>query len=1010
MGDARWPQLKELLHQTLRRSGEERAAFLGNACGSDAELRRELESLAASHEDAGGFLEAPVSLAVSGAMRLLSTLDAWATPSPLLSLPERFAPGTLINGRYRIDGIVGEGGMGSVYRVSDMARSRTLALKAIRGRPHFVNLFKIEFRTLVELAHPHLARSYDFEPIAGSQDYCFTMEFVAGRDIFTATAGLRWPEIVDLIVQLCRVLAYVHNRGIVHRDIKPTNVLVRDDGTLKLVDFGLVGSGGDPDRLLGTPAYLAPELMPPGTGDHRSDLYSLGILFYQLLCRRLPFSGLAPQHLLRQHASSPLPFPDHLDVPAWVRNLVLRLCATLPSDRYRSANQVIEAINADGGLQHPIETAVTRESYVLSGRFVGRQEELTTLARFVDQRLGGRLGTSLFALVCGQSGMGKSRLVRELRHALQLNQQIFIDGNCFEGAAAEYGAVAEALAQIVPLVRARGGEALVERHLAELRKILPELFGDREVAASVPLVSAEAERLRLLDSVSGFLAEASRIVPYVLHLNDLQWAPKGSIDILNHLQRHINIEARKAVHVPLAVIGSYRPDETAGRPLQGWLDDIRDTAMILHLDPLQPQSMRRLLQSMFGLDDIPESFVTRVLEEAGGSPFFLEEVVRALVENGSVFVESGEWKTATAVGDLEIPASIVAALRRRLAMLMDPDQLGLMRILAAYQKPMALPMLARIAGIQQPAAQQALHDLTARHMVAAVGGQAMYRTAHDHLRTTVYADLGAMARSLHLRIADALVSASDRLPLSEVAHHYWLAQESSPALKFAVLAGEAALSVYANDEAIEHLEHALELLPPERIAERARVREQLADAHFLVGQYGPAKALLTDLGRDANTVIDGTRIQRKLGEVVAYADGTPNAAVDILWTAAGQLGATRPPAGARFFARTATALGRHVLQRAASPLLPIAVNEYERKRLAELAGIYLRISHLSFFGDPRLLFLPIFRAANVVDRLGESKEHAQVYAMLAVAFSGLNWRKRAFRYGEDAIAEAERVG
>ena len=130
----------------------------------------------------------------------------------------------------------------------------------------------------------------------------------------------------------------------------------------------------------------------------------------------------------------PLHIPDHLDVPSWLRNVVLRLCAKLPSDRYRSANQVIEAINADGGLQHPIETAVTRESYVLSGRFVGRHDELTTLSTFVDQRLGGHLSASPFALVCGQSGVGKSRLVRELRHALQLNRQTFIEGNCFEGA------------------------------------------------------------------------------------------------------------------------------------------------------------------------------------------------------------------------------------------------------------------------------------------------------------------------------------------------------------------------------------------------------------------------------------------------------------------------------------------------------------------------------------------------------------------------------------------------
>ena len=1004
MSAAKWPQLKELLDETLRRTGPERAAFLDEACGADAELRREVESLAAAHEDAGGFLEAPVSLAVSGATRLIAGLDTSATLSPLPAFPDRFQPGTLINGRYRIDGFAGEGGMGSVYRVSDLARSRTLALKTIRGRPHFLNLFKIEFRTLAELGHPHLALSYDFEPIAGTEDHCFTMEFVEGRDILRATEGMDWPGIVGLIVQLCRVLAYVHNRGIVHRDIKPTNVLVRDDGVLKLVDFGLVGSAGDANRVMGTPAYLAPELLHRGTGDHRADLYSLGVLSYRLLCRRMPFSRLA-----QSDAYSPPRIPDHVDLPAWLGQVILRLCARLPSDRYRSANQVIEAINADGGCHYPLETAVTRESYVLSGRFVGRHDELTALSAFVEQRLVERSTTGAFALVCGQSGIGKSRLVRELRHALQLNHQTFIEGNCFEGAAAEYGALAEALAQLVPLVRSRGGEALVERDLTDLVKIVPELGRGRAIAPRASLVSPEAERLRLLDSVAGFLADASRLLPFVFHINDLQWAHQGTVDILGHLQRRLGIDARQGIRVPLAVIGSYRPDETTGRPVESWLAGIQETATVIRLDPLPAHPMRRLLESMFGLEDIPDGFVARVIGEAGGSPFFLEEVVRALVENGSVFVESGTWKTATAVGDLEIPAGIVATLRRRLATLSDPDR-QVMRILAAYKKPMAVPLLARIADIRPEAAQEALHNLTVRNMATAVAGIELYRTAHDHLRTTVYGDLGSAAPGLHLQIARALEAASDDRPLSELAHHYWLAQDSPQALKFALLAGEAALSVYANDEAIEHLAHALVLLPSEQTAMRARAAEQLADANFLAGHYERAKALLMDVDGEAETRIVKTRIQRKLGEVVAYSEGTPGAAVDILWTAARQLGARRPPAGARFFARTATAVGRHFLQRAARPLIPVAARDAERVRLAELAGIYLRIGHLSFFADPRLLFLPVFRAANLVDRLGESKEHAQVYAMVAVACAGLGLSRRAIRYGEEAIREAERVG
>jgi tetratricopeptide (TPR) repeat protein len=1010
MSAARWPHLKELLNEALQRSGSERTAFLDDTCGDDAELRREVESLAAAHADAGGFLEAPVSLAVTGATRLIATLDTWATPAPVSAPRERFPLGTLINGRYRVEDIAGEGGMGSVYRVSDTALHRTLALKTIRGGPHFLNLFKIEFRTLAELTHPHLAQSYDFEPIAGSRDSCFTMEFVEGRNIFDVTDGAGWHGIVDSIVQLCRVLAYVHNRGLVHRDIKPTNVLVRDDGTIKLVDFGLVGTGSDAEYVMGTPAYLAPEIVRRETTDHRADLYSLGILLYQLLYRRLPFSGLAPSDVLYPHAHSSPRIPDRVDIPPWLGEVALRLSARLPSDRYRSANQVIEAINAAGSLHYPIETAVTRESYVLSGRFVGRQDELEKLSSFVADRLGERSAAGPFALVSGQSGIGKSRLVKELRHSLQLNDRTFIEGNCFEGAGSEYGAVGDAVRQLVPLVRSRGGEALVERGLAELATIVPELGRDREIAPRAPLVSAEAERLRLLDGVAAVLTDASRVFPYILHINDLQWAQRGTIDVLGHLQRRDAVEERRGLPLPLAVVVSYRSDETAGRPIEPWLDEMHERATVIQLDPLTRQPMRRLLESMFGLEEIPDAFVARVLDEADGSPFFLEEVVRALVENGSVFVEGGAWKTAIAVGDLEIPAGIVATVRRRLAMLVDPDQQQVMGVLAAYTKPMTVPLVARIAGLPLEAAQEALHDLTARNMVAAVGATGLYRTAHDHVRTTVYDDLGSRARGLHLQIATVLESSNDDLPLSELAHHYRLGEDRPKALKYALLAGESALSVYANDEAIEHLDHALMLLPSQWSDTRARAAEHLADANFLAGHYERAKALLLDVDGHAEALIDRTRLRRKLGEVVAYNEGTPGAAVDILWTAAQQLGAGRPPAGAAFFTRTVTALGRHFLQRAARPAIGIAARDPERMRLAELAGIYLRISQLSFFADPRLLFLPVFRAANLVDRLGESKERAQVYAMMGVALAGLGLRRRGLRYGEEAIAEAERVG
>ena len=341
----------------------------------------------------------------------------------------------------------------------------------------------------------------------------------------------------------------------------------------------------------------------------------------------------------------------------------------------------------------------------------------------------------------------------------------------------------------------------------------------------------------------------------------------------------------------------------------------------------------------------------------------------------------------------EIPATIAAALRHRFSLLPGPPQLVVLCVLAAYQKPITDSLLAAAAGLTPAETSAALSDLSARHMVTSAGD--LHRTAHDFVRTTIYADLGAGARDVHRQIGRALEDARHEGPrLSETARHYWLAQDRDKALEFGLRAGQAAMAVYANEEAIEHLTHVLDLLPDADSATRTAAAEQLADAHFLAGHYPQAHALLADLDRRFVAPIDRTRIGRKLGEVVAYDAGTPMAAVDILWGAAQQLGATRPRAGAAFLIATLRALARHLLQSGAAPLVPVVHHPSERARLGELVRVYLRISYLSFFGDPLLTFLPTFRAANIADRIGESDEHSNAYSMAAIALSGLGFQFR----------------
>ena len=223
----------------------------------------------------------------------------------------RWQLGDVLNERYTVVDVLGEGGMGLVCRVQDALHpGRDLALKTLS--PSVVDasraqLLRAEFQTMSELSHPNIARVWDFERIAGTDTYCFTMEFLEGRHLVAAADGAPLEGILDWVVEACRALQYLHSRGVTHADFKPQNVVVTPAGHAKVLDFGL-SAAGNAGLLLGTPAYMAPEL---GTGvapDARVDLYALGVTMFQLIYGRLPFSGqnvLERPRAAREQAAPP---------------------------------------------------------------------------------------------------------------------------------------------------------------------------------------------------------------------------------------------------------------------------------------------------------------------------------------------------------------------------------------------------------------------------------------------------------------------------------------------------------------------------------------------------------------------------------------------------------------------------------------------------------------------------------------------------------------------------------
>jgi serine/threonine protein kinase len=274
------------------------------------------------------------------------------------------AEGSVLAGRYQVERPLGQGGMGAVYRVRDTIHpDRPTALKILgAGRPdrEALRRFRAEFGLLAQLTHPNLTPVYDFDTQDETGLCFFTMEHVDGVDLESAIGGAGWRDVLEPIVAVCRALAFIHSRRIIHFDVKPSNIMVTPDGTVKVLDFGiaeLVQAVGGLD-LCGTPGFIAPELLQSSAAvDRRADLYSLGITLYRLLYGRMP--GAAAPSGLQSDSGRGVDLAMDDRVPSWLNAIVLRLTDPSPAARFPGANAVIDAINAGSGLQFALQTGST---------------------------------------------------------------------------------------------------------------------------------------------------------------------------------------------------------------------------------------------------------------------------------------------------------------------------------------------------------------------------------------------------------------------------------------------------------------------------------------------------------------------------------------------------------------------------------------------------------------------------------------------------------------------------
>ncbi len=352
MTPERWQQIDNLLQAVIERPLAEREALLAKACSEDKSLRQAVESLLSFQEIAESFLERP---ALEEAAELFSESQT------------EFMAGQMI-GSYRIEGWLGSGGMGEVYLAEDTKLDRKVAIKFLPTyleEDEFAKKRLIrEAKAAAQLDHPNICAVYEVKEEANLN--FIVMQYVAGGtlDDRIKSQALQLSEALDICIQVVEALAEAHSSGIIHRDIKPGNIMITSRGQVKVLDFGLAKVVGwargeqvdgkrqsllsRPGERPGTPPYMSPEQAKGDTVDARSDLFAVGVILYECVAGSRPFSGKTEREILSQviHFSPPPPSKLNLNVPLELDRIVIKALAKNPDGRYQSAGDLLEDLRA----------------------------------------------------------------------------------------------------------------------------------------------------------------------------------------------------------------------------------------------------------------------------------------------------------------------------------------------------------------------------------------------------------------------------------------------------------------------------------------------------------------------------------------------------------------------------------------------------------------------------------------------------------------------------------------
>ena len=839
-----------------------------------------------SRELASRFPRLANAVDLSRVARLAETFDATGGPRPGhrtfgVELPPRFS---LVRK-------LGMGGMGVVFEARDVERGTRVAIKTLSNlQPSAIYRFKREFRALQGLTHQNLIPLYEF--ISDGNTWFFTMELVDGVDFLTwvrrrptriasdaedeavtsdGDAGVDEPRLRSALRQLVHGVSRLHESGVLHRDIKPTNVIVRPNGHVLLLDFGLVKELKAPDEAdevvdLATPAgtVTPPWTSATWTGDHQvlgsvpymspeqsaglrlteaSDWYAVGVMLYEALAGVRPFRGsLSRVHELRQREDPTPPVVREPNTPADLNQLCMALLHRDPSQR-ATGRDILACVK-----EQSAGSSTVSGHQAPSGVFVGRAAELAQLRRSFDEL---RAGRTVAVHIHGHSGAGKSALVHQfLQEVTRDGDAVLLSGRCYEQESVPYkalDALVDSLCRYLLHLSPIDSGVLMPRDIAALARVFPVLNRVQAVSAAASVRHDIPDVQELRRRAFGALAELLQRIgdrhPLVLYVDDLQWGDIDSAALLTDL-------LTSGDPPRLILLVAYRSEYAASNACLIALKaaQSQQTAKFvwfeIPVNPLNEEESRDLATALLGTGAGDRAGrAALVAREAGGNPFFIYE----LAKHVQTRTDGG-----TSLSDSLPLIRLEDVLWSRLLALPAPAR-QLLEVIAVAGKPVPLRNAAEAAGLTSET-DPAVVTLRGELLVNSTGPglDDAIATYHDRIRESVAARLDDQTRRrYHLGLATSL-ERSRSGDMEAIASHFERAGETARAAEHYVAAGDRAAAALAFERCAELYRVSLRLRPLAGPAGRL-LRRKLGDA-------------LANAGRSFDAAQEYQRVSQELPE------------------------------------------------------------------------------------------------------------------------------------------------